>query len=97
MVEYISSYHLVHNFKFQSVLLPGHKVLKFSLVIHQPIHVEKALINYALTCRTFVFEYHRAIILIQAKGVDTACVGFAGGIFRGEKSDTQQWLQIIFD
>ena len=66
-------------------------------MVQEPIKVEEALVDDVLVEGALVLDDDRAVVLVEAEGVDPAAVAGTGGIVRGEQSDTKQRLKMLLD
>ena len=44
---------------------------------------------------SFVFDDDREAVLVDARGVDTAAVGLACGVFTGQEGDAEEGVEVL--
>ena len=59
-------------------------------MIHQRVKVKEALADHVLVQRTFVFDDHGAVIIIETERIDAASVRFPRDILAGQKPYAQK-------
>lgn len=77
--------------------LAGNKPLEITAMIHQPVEVEQALVDHVLAGGALVFQNNREVVFIKPEGIDTSRMGFAGGVFGGQKTDAEQGIKVGLD
>ena len=83
-------------FQFRSQLLHGEK-RELSTVIEKPVEIEQPLVDYIFLQRSLVLDDDRRVVLIDAKGVDSARRETLPVEYSlAQQTDPQERLQMVF-